>query len=104
MRHLNCISAGFNPWDRVTTVDAVRDLLLSAGVSDPLVEAEEGHQSLRTVDDWSTIATGSGFVWTVNQMSPQAAERVRCYRPAPLFPYTSRNGDSGGNGVCSPKH
>jgi hypothetical protein len=68
---------GFNPWDRVTTVEAVRDLLVGAGVSNPMIEAEASYQSLRTPDDWWTIVIGSGFVWTVDQMGAQAAERVR---------------------------
>src|SRR5215472_11913985 len=68
---------GFNPWDRVTTVVAVRDLLIGAGVPDPKIEAEASHQLLRTVDDWWTIVIGSGFVWTVEQMGAEAAERVR---------------------------
>jgi len=68
---------GFNPWDRVTTVEAVRDLLASAGVSDPMVEAEASRQPLRTADDWWTIVIGSGFVWTVDQMGTEAAEHAR---------------------------
>jgi ubiquinone/menaquinone biosynthesis C-methylase UbiE len=68
---------GFNPWDRVTTVEAVRDLLASAGVFDPVVEVEASRQPLRTVADWWTIVIGSGFVWTVDQMGTQTAERVR---------------------------
>jgi hypothetical protein len=68
---------GFNPWDRVTTVEAVRDLLIGAGVPDPKVEAEASQQPLRTVDDWWTIVIGSGFVWTVEQMGAEKARRVR---------------------------
>jgi SAM-dependent methyltransferase len=68
---------GFNPWDRVTTVEAVSALLVDGGVSNPMVEAEASQQPLRTADDWWTIVIGSGFVWTVDQMGTQAAERVR---------------------------
>ena len=68
---------GFNPWDRVTTVEAVRELLISAGESDPIVEAEASRQPLRAPADWWTIVIGSGFVWTVDQMDAPAAERVR---------------------------
>jgi ubiquinone/menaquinone biosynthesis C-methylase UbiE len=68
---------GFNPWDRVTTVEAVRDLLAGAGVPSPVVEAEASQQPLRSADDWWTIVIGSGFVWTVDQMGTEAAERVR---------------------------
>jgi hypothetical protein len=68
---------GFNPWDRVTTVEAVRELLTGAGVVDPKVETETSQQPLRTVDDWWTIVIGSGFVWTVEQMGAEKAKRVR---------------------------
>jgi hypothetical protein len=68
---------GFNPWDRVTTVEAVRDLLVGAGVSNPVIEAKTARQKLRSAEDWWTIVIGSGFVWTVEQMGAQAAERVR---------------------------
>ena len=68
---------GFNPWDRITTVEAVRDLLIGAGVADPQVQAEASQQPLRTVDDWWTIVVGSGFVWTVQQMGAEKAKRVR---------------------------
>jgi ubiquinone/menaquinone biosynthesis C-methylase UbiE len=68
---------GFNPWDRVTKVETLRDLLAGAGVPDPKVEAEASRQPLRTVDDWWTIVIGSGFVWTVEQMGVETAQRVR---------------------------
>jgi SAM-dependent methyltransferase len=68
---------GFNPWDRVTSVNAVRDLLTNAGISDPKVEGEVSRQSLRTVDDWWTIVIGSGFVWTVEQMGESTSRLVR---------------------------
>jgi ubiquinone/menaquinone biosynthesis C-methylase UbiE len=70
---------GFNPWDRVTTVGAVRDLLIGAGIPEPNIEieAETSQQSLRTVDDWWTIVIGSGFVWTVKQMEEHTARLVR---------------------------
>ena len=68
---------GFNPWDRITTVEAVHDLLRGAGISDPKVRAETSQQPLRTADDWWTIVIGSGFVWTVDQMGVETAQRVR---------------------------
>jgi ubiquinone/menaquinone biosynthesis C-methylase UbiE len=68
---------GFNPWDRITMVEAVCDLLIAAGVADPKVEGEPSQQPLLTVDDWWTIVVGSGFVWTVEQMSAETAKRVR---------------------------
>jgi ubiquinone/menaquinone biosynthesis C-methylase UbiE len=67
----------FNPWDRITDVISVRKLLQDAGVRDPEVISEEGVQPLRSADDWWTIALGSGLRWTIDQMGPQAAARVK---------------------------
>src|ERR1700759_1643618 len=68
---------GFNPWDRITTVAAVGELLTSAGVVGARIEEESSHQALRSPEDWWTVVSGSGFVWTVDQMGRETAERVR---------------------------
>jgi SAM-dependent methyltransferase len=65
------------PWERITTADALRDLLVSAGVPAPVVEAESGQQQLGTIDDWWTVVMGSGFRWTVDQMDAETAKQVR---------------------------
>jgi hypothetical protein len=41
------------------------------------VTAEEGFQRLRSAEDWWTIALGSGLRWTIDQMGPEAAARVK---------------------------
>lgn len=67
----------FNPWDRITTPDAVRKLFADAGVQDVEVVAEAGYQHLRTPEDFWTIALGSGLRWTIDQMGPQGAHAVK---------------------------
>jgi ubiquinone/menaquinone biosynthesis C-methylase UbiE len=67
----------FNPWDRITDVESVRNLLRDGGVMDAEVIAEEGSQPLRSAEDWWTIALGSGLRWTIDQMGPEAAARVK---------------------------
>jgi ubiquinone/menaquinone biosynthesis C-methylase UbiE len=67
----------FNPWDRITDVISVRKLLHDGGVRDAEVIPEMGVQPLRSADDWWTIALGSGLRWTIDQMDPQAATRVK---------------------------
>jgi SAM-dependent methyltransferase len=67
----------FNPWDRITDVISVRKLLQDGGVRDAEVIPEEGVQPLRSADDWWTIALGSGLRWTIDQMGPEAAARVK---------------------------
>jgi ubiquinone/menaquinone biosynthesis C-methylase UbiE len=69
--------SAFNPWDRITDVESVRQLLRDGGVSNANVVAEDSCQALRSADDCWTIALGSGLRWVIEQMGPQAAERVK---------------------------
>ena len=71
------LHSAFNPWDRITTPEAVRKLFVDAGVPHVEVVAEEGYQALRTPDDFWTIALGSGLRWTIDQMSTEAASEIR---------------------------
>jgi ubiquinone/menaquinone biosynthesis C-methylase UbiE len=66
-----------SPWERITTPDAVRQLLVDAGIRDSEVVAEEGEQPLRSLDEWWTIVLGSGYRWTVEQMDSETIARVR---------------------------
>ena len=71
--------AAFNPWDRITTPEAVGKLFTDAGI--PMraveVEPEEARESLAAAEDWWTIVMGSGLRWTVEQLGLEAAARVR---------------------------
>ena len=69
--------AAFNPWDRITTPEAVRRLFADAGVPGARAALEESHQPLRTPEDFWTVALGSGLRWTIDQLGPQAAGVVR---------------------------
>jgi ubiquinone/menaquinone biosynthesis C-methylase UbiE len=71
------LHSAFNPWDRITDVQSVKRLLHDGGVTAVEVTAEDGVQALRSADDWWVIALGSGLRWTIDQMGPQAAGRVR---------------------------
>ena len=71
------LHSAFNPWDRITTPEAVHKLFADAGVQDVEVAAEEGYQSLRTPDDFWTIALGSGLRWTIDQMGAETALGVK---------------------------
>jgi ubiquinone/menaquinone biosynthesis C-methylase UbiE len=74
--HPDLVTA-FNPWDRITDVVSVRRLLKDGGVRDAEVVSEDGFQPLRSADDWWTIALGSGLRWTIDQLGPDAAARVK---------------------------
>jgi ubiquinone/menaquinone biosynthesis C-methylase UbiE len=67
----------FNPWDRITTPEAVRQLLHDGGAQSVEVDAEDGYQVLRTPEDFWTIALGSGLRWTIDQMGPELAREVK---------------------------
>lgn len=71
------LHTAFNPWDRITTPDAVRKLFADAGVQNVEVVAEEGYQALRAPEDFWTIALGSGLRWTIDQMGPEVADGVK---------------------------
>ncbi len=67
----------FNPWDRITTPEAVRKLLHDGGAQNVDVAAEDGYQALRSPEDFWTMALGSGLRWTVDQMGPELAREVK---------------------------
>lgn len=67
----------FNPWDRITDPAALTALLLEGGVQADQVVAEPGAQPLNAPEDFWTIALGSGYRWTIEQLDPGARERVR---------------------------
>ncbi len=71
------LQSAFNPWDRITTIEAVRRLFRDGGVQNVDVVAEDGYQSLRTAEDFWTIVLGSGLRWTIDQMGLEAAQAVR---------------------------
>jgi SAM-dependent methyltransferase len=69
--------AAYNPWDRITTPEAVRTLFRRAEVPSVDVEPEDGYQLLNGPEDFRTIALGSGLRWTIDQLGPHGAEQVR---------------------------
>lgn len=68
--------SAFNPWDRITTPDAVRRLFSVAGIARVEVEAESGCQPLSQVEDFWTIALGSGLRWVIDELGPELADLV----------------------------
>ncbi len=66
-----------NPWDRIIDPYALKQLLLDGGVPDAVVIAEEGRQLFDRPEDWWTVIMGSGNRGTIDQMTADAAGRVR---------------------------
>jgi ubiquinone/menaquinone biosynthesis C-methylase UbiE len=67
----------FNPWDRICDPQALKAMLSEAGVETDDVMAESGRHPLTSPDDWWTIALGSGYRGTLEQLDAEARERVR---------------------------
>src|SRR5215212_1351847 len=68
---------GFNPWDRISDVDAVTSLLTAAGLENVEVVAESGFQPVNSPDDWWAMIMGSGYRGTIAQLDPADQRRVR---------------------------
>jgi ubiquinone/menaquinone biosynthesis C-methylase UbiE len=71
------LHASFNPWDRIADPAALRRLFTEAGVAEAEIVAEDGRHALPSPEDWWTMVLGSGYRWTVDQMEPEIAERLR---------------------------
>jgi hypothetical protein len=69
--------ATVSPWERITTPQAVRALLSESGIENGDVVAENGRQPLQSAEDWWSVVLGSGYRWTVEQMSEDERTRVR---------------------------
>ena len=68
----------FNPWDEITTVPALADLLERGGISGAAVEATAGeHHDLDRADDFWDIVLGSGYRGTVDAFSDEQREQLR---------------------------
>jgi SAM-dependent methyltransferase len=71
------LHSAFNPWERIITAEAVRQLLRESGIEKAEVITEDGQQALQSPDDWWTIVCGSGYRWTIEQMDQETVTRVR---------------------------
>ena len=67
----------FNPWDRINDPAALAAMLLEGGVGTDEVVAEADAQVLNSPEDFWTIALGSGYRGTIEQLDQEARERVR---------------------------
>jgi ubiquinone/menaquinone biosynthesis C-methylase UbiE len=66
----------FNPWDRISDPRALASMLLEAGVHADDLLAEAGAQPLNSPEDFWTIAMGSGFRGTIEQLDQDTRQRV----------------------------
>ena len=76
-QHRPDLFSAFHPWDRITTPEAVKKLLVDGGANNIEVEAENGLQKLENPEDWWKIAMGSGLRWSIEQMKSDEARYIR---------------------------
>jgi ubiquinone/menaquinone biosynthesis C-methylase UbiE len=74
----------FNPWERIDSPRSLRAMLAQAGVAAQTVDAEFSQQPLDTPDDWWSIALGSGYRGTLDQLDAATYEAVQHQTLAPL--------------------
>jgi ubiquinone/menaquinone biosynthesis C-methylase UbiE len=67
----------FNPWDRISDPESLRHMLGKGGVDPEEVRAENRWHQLRSHEDWWTIAMGSGYRGTIEQLSMAERAAVR---------------------------
>ncbi len=67
----------FNPWDEITTPEALAGLFERAGISGATTEALAGEQRLEHPDQAWDIVLGSGLRGTVEALPPGSREALR---------------------------
>ena len=67
----------FNPWDEITTPQALRDLCSRAGIAPATALAVPGQHHLGRPDRFWDIVLGSGYRATVDALSGEQREQVR---------------------------
>jgi ubiquinone/menaquinone biosynthesis C-methylase UbiE len=67
----------FNPWDEITSPEALEDLFSRAGVTPASAQAASGRHSLEHPDRFWDIVLGSGYRATVDALSPEQCDTVR---------------------------
>lgn len=68
---------GFNPWDRISTPDSLKDVLQQAGLNQVNIIVEHATHPLNTPEDWWTLVMGSGYRGTLDQLNTEALQRVK---------------------------
>jgi hypothetical protein len=67
----------FHPWDELTSVEAVTEVLTRAGIDRSRVEYQPGTQGLDCPDAFWDIIMGTGYRATVDALKPQQQARLR---------------------------
>ncbi len=68
---------GFNPWDRISQAEALRELFIQAGAEVPDIAAEMTSHALGSPEDWWPMVLGTGYRGTIEQLDAGARRSVR---------------------------
>jgi len=68
---------GFNPWDRISQAEALRELFVQGGAEVPDVATELTSHALGSAEDWWPMVLGTGYRGTIEQLDAEARSRVR---------------------------
>jgi ubiquinone/menaquinone biosynthesis C-methylase UbiE len=69
--------SAYNPWDRITKVEAVEKLMRDAGIAQAEVVYGASTQALDSTEDFWTILLGNGTRATIEVMKPEEALEVK---------------------------
>ncbi|MGJ0484697.1 MAG: class I SAM-dependent methyltransferase [Methylomicrobium sp.] len=67
----------FNPWDRISTPEGLAEMLSEAGLHRVDIVSESATHLLTCPEDWWTLAMGSGYRGTLDQLEPSQLQRVK---------------------------
>ncbi|WP_445367455.1 class I SAM-dependent methyltransferase [Methylomonas sp. BW4-1] len=67
----------FNPWDRISTPKGLLDMLAEAGLTEVHISAETATHALSEPEDWWTLAMGSGYRGTLDQLNSEQLQKVK---------------------------
>jgi len=67
----------FNPWDRISTPEGLLKMLAEAGLTEVHIFAENATHTLSEPEDWWTLAMGSGYRGTLDQLNGEQLQKVK---------------------------
>ena len=70
------LQRGFNPWERISDPDGLKQMLTAAGLDKVDIMAESTSHPISSAEDWWTIAMGSGYRGTLEQLDAASFQQV----------------------------
>jgi len=67
----------FNPWDRINDPGSLTKIFDEAGIAPPKIVPENRLHPIKSPEDWWTIALGSGYRGTIEQLTLGERQKVQ---------------------------